>query len=159
MAEKQELENKVVTTKELCNIIDISPQRLSSLTKANIIPKKDRGQFELGKALRGYINHIREQAAGREGLDLTRERAREAKAKADKMEIELEEKEGNLARIDDMQAMLEDVFTNVKTRIMGIPTAIRNGDDPERVCRTVLEDLADGATVENVRKRSEKRKQ
>lgn len=147
-------DDQYINTRDLCELLQISRSRLSQLTKNNTIPKEGRGQFHLGRAVRGYIDHMREQAAGRSGLDLSEERAREARAKADKLELELEEQAGNLVRVDDMQEVLEQVFANIKAHLTGIPSAIKTGnEDPGEIVKRVLEDLANGATVENVKKR------
>ncbi|MDH3636852.1 MAG: hypothetical protein OES09_00105 [Gammaproteobacteria bacterium] len=73
-----------------------------------------------------YCAHIRAIAAGRGAdygeLDLTAERARLAKEQADRAEMENAIRRGEQVNVEAVQDLWTVVLTNVKARLLGIPT-------------------------------------
>jgi hypothetical protein len=57
-------------------------------------------------------------------LDLTQERARLAKAQADKTELQLEVENGNLLPVDEVESVWSDVTTAIRAKLLSLPTRI-----------------------------------
>jgi phage terminase Nu1 subunit (DNA packaging protein) len=119
------LENKQVTPKtinaaDLAKILDLSEVSIHELVKKNIIPKEGRGKFIPHKCIVYYIRHLREQAAGRGGTDLTDERSRLARAQAERVEMENEVTRGNLISIEDVRKENEYTDMAIRNKLLGI---------------------------------------
>jgi len=115
---------KTINASDLAKILDISEVSVHELVKKNIIQKEGRGQFIPHKCIVYYIRHLREQAAGRGGTELTDERARLAKAQAERVEMENEVTKGNLIKIEDAQKEISSAVIACRARILSIPTTI-----------------------------------
>jgi len=57
-------------------------------------------------------------------LDLTAERARLAKAQADKTELEVAEKTGQLIPAEEIEAMWCDISSSIKAKMIGLPVKV-----------------------------------
>lgn len=106
-----------------------------------------RGVLDLSKGLEksiiDYCAHLREKAAGRSGggeYDLTEERARLAHHQANIAALDEKIKEKHLIPVDVVVARWQDILTNVRARLLSIPTqlAATCADEP----RTVVEKKA-----------------
>jgi hypothetical protein len=84
---------------------------------------------------------------------LAESRARREAAEAALAEIELAEKRGELVLARDVESRLVNVFAHSKTKLLGVPARVRQGDPSltdtqieliESMIRDALEELADG---------------
>lgn len=74
-----------------------------------------------------YIRRLREMAAGRGGqgaLDLTEERARLAAAQADKHELELRVRRGELVEVGELETSLVRLASIVMERLRAVPVGV-----------------------------------
>jgi hypothetical protein len=46
----------------IAKLLDLSERRIQQLGREGVIPKPERGQYDLVGAVRGYVNYLREQA-------------------------------------------------------------------------------------------------
>lgn len=100
-------------------MVGISQPTVSDLISRGVI----RDQDSVGAWLLDYCGHLREVAAGRAGsgdLDLVAERARLARAQAEKIEMQNAEKRGELAPA----YLLEQVLAKAGAKVAGILDAI-----------------------------------
>ena len=77
-------------------------------------------------------------------LDLTHERARLAKAQADRQELAGARERGELVAIGDVAAIVGDEYSTVRARILGLPTKaapLLAGEQSLTACREVLDKL------------------
>jgi phage terminase Nu1 subunit (DNA packaging protein) len=102
-----------VTT--LAKLFEVSERRVQQLAKEAIIPKPERGQYDLANSIRAYIRYLRTRLEGRQlgvddnSPDLRAERKRLLKAQADKLEMEQQELRRELLPHTLVQELLEDL--------------------------------------------------
>jgi phage terminase Nu1 subunit (DNA packaging protein) len=93
-------------------------------------------------------------AAGTPPPDLAESRARREAAEAALAEIELAEKRGELVLAKDVESKLVNVFAHCKTKLLAVPSRVRQRDPAltgpqveliEAAIREALDDLAGGA--------------
>lgn len=114
----------MATIVQVAQALDLSTKMVNDLIARGTITKKPRGQYDLEEAVKEYVRHIREVAAGRlraGDLDLAEERARLAKEQADAKEMENSIARGDLVMIDDVADQFGKQLTAVRTRLLAIP--------------------------------------
>lgn len=110
----------------ICKLLDLTPQRVAQLVNMGVIPKKERGRYELVPVVRGYIHYLRERAVKGDvsnGDDYSAHRARLTKAKADMAEMEREQMANRLIPADDVEKAWSDVVSNMRAKMLAIPTS------------------------------------
>lgn len=82
----------------IARLLDLSERRIQQLSREGVIPKAERGQYDLIGSVRGYVRYLRDQAlkAQAGAPDYALERARFIRARADLAEMEAEEKRRSL---------------------------------------------------------------
>lgn len=111
--------SNTITQEAFGDLVGISQQTVSELLMRGVIVQG----ASAGEWLKSYTSHLREMAAGRAAtgdLDLAGERARLAKAQADRVEMQNAVTRGELAPV----ALLEQVLTAAASKIAGIFDAI-----------------------------------
>ena len=110
----------------ICKLLDLTPQRIAQLVNEGVIPKKERGRYELVPVVRGYIHFLRNRAikgdAQSTGDDYSAHRARLTKAKADMAEMEREQMADRLIPAADVEKAWGDVVANMRAKMLSIPT-------------------------------------
>ena len=122
---------------------------------APIIPKAERGQYDLVGSVRGYVRYLRDQAlkAQAGAPDYAAERARFIRARADLAEMEAEEKRRSLIAAEQIEAAWIAVLALLRTRLLALPDRLAPqafeqstvGDTRNLIraaIREVLDDLA-----------------
>lgn len=114
------------TQKELAELFGISTRMVRNLINADVIHKEPNGRLDREKCITPYIEHLRKQAAGRiskDGkYDLIAERARLAKAQADKTELELKIKKGELMYVDVVEHGWKCLVHAARSKFLALPT-------------------------------------
>lgn len=113
-----DLDSKL-TQQQFAGLVGISQPAVADLLKRNVLTKGMSGRAWLQL----YCGHLREVAAGRLAagdLDLATERARYAKAQADKVELQNAVTRRELAPV----GLLEQVLSNAAGKITGVLDAI-----------------------------------
>lgn len=113
----------------IAKLLRLTERRVQQLSKEGIIPRAERGRYELAPAMQGYIGYLQERAApipSEDGApDLMKEKARKTKFEADIAEMEAAKMGGTLVAAEDMKAALDLVFTEVKSKLLNnAPTKI-----------------------------------
>ncbi len=116
----------MATNDEVANHLGISPTRVSQLKSAGILPEARRRANNLTACRRAYLEHLREIAAGRgskdgSGLDLVAERARLARAQAEKCERENAVAEGEFLERRSVHIMVTNTLAICRARLLAIP--------------------------------------
>ena len=134
---------------ELADLLDLSVQRVGTLTKTGILPKAPGGKgYEVRNAIRAYLAFLRSKSGS-----LTNERSRLTKAQADLMELKVKTRSGELLekRIEDQAAWqmyraTRDAFLNIGSRIGGLVAAEQDAAACSRIVdreiTTVIWDLS-----------------
>jgi len=134
--------------------LDLSTKMVNDLIARGTITKKPRGQYNIEEAVKEYVRHIREVAAGRlraGELDLAEERARLAKEQADAKEMENAVSRGDLVYIDDVAKQVEAQLNAVRTRLLAIPSKAAPlvvGATTTAETKSVIEDMVEEALNE-----------
>lgn len=105
-------------------LVGVSQQAISDLIARGVLTEGASAD----RWLKEYCGHMREVAAGRladGGLDLAAERARLAKAQADKVEMQNAERRGELAPVAMMELVLANVGVKVGRILDTIPAMVR----------------------------------
>jgi hypothetical protein len=110
----------------IAKLLDLSERRIQQLGREGVIPKPERGQYDLIGAVRGYVNYLREQAGRNAGgtADFGTERVRLIKAKADLAEMEAAALRGNLVAAEEVEQAWTAVLTLLKQRLIVLPDRI-----------------------------------
>lgn len=110
----------------ICKLLDLTPQRVAQLVNEGVIPRKERGRYELVPVVRGYIHYLRQRAlkgdAKATGDDYASHRARLTKARADMAEMEREQMGNRLIPVHDVERAWCDVVANMRAKMLAIPT-------------------------------------
>lgn len=110
----------MTTQIEIAQHLDLSTRQIRELQSAGVFTKG----ATLDEARLAYIRRLREQAAGRaatNGLDLISERARLAKMQADKLEIELAAKRGDLISLIEAIKGWSDLVNAFRQKMLTLP--------------------------------------
>lgn len=140
----------------IAKLLDLSERRVQQLSREGVIPKANRGQYDLIGSVRGYVQYLRDQAAKAQAgaPDYAAERARFIRARADLAEMEAEEKRRSLIAADEIEAAWIAVLALLRTRLLGLPDRLAPqvhdqstvGDTRTLIrsaIREVLDDLAE----------------
>ena len=140
----------------IAKLLDLSERRVQQLSREGVIPKAERGQYDLIGSVRGYVRYLRDQAlrAQAGAPDYAAERARFIRARADLAEMEAKEKRRSLISADQVEAAWIAVLALLRTRLLALPDRLAPqvfeqstvGDTPNLIraaIREVLDDLAE----------------
>jgi len=139
----------------IAKLLDLSERRVQQLSREGVIPKAERGQYDLIGSVRGYVRYLRDQALKSQAgaPDYMAERARFIRARADIAEMEAQEKRLSLIAADQIEAAWIAVLALLRTRLLGLPDRLAPqafeqstvGDTRNLIraaIREVLDDLA-----------------
>ncbi len=112
------------TVGAISKLLLISERRVYQLVNDGVIPKTQRGRFELESAVHGYIRFLQERSVGRPSgpEDYQVEKARLVKNQADKAEIEVQTLSGELVSSENVSKHWYQMVTDCKTRLLSIPS-------------------------------------
>ena len=107
----------------IAKLLDLSERRVQQLSREGVIPKAERGQYDLIGSVRGYVRYLRDQAlkAQAGAPDYAAERARFIRARADLAEMEAKEKRRSLIAADQVEAAWIAVLALLRTRLLALP--------------------------------------
>lgn len=107
----------------IARLLDLTERRVQQLGREGVIPRSERGRYDLVGAVRGYVRYLREQAArAHEGAaDFGAERARLVKAKADLAEMEAAQRRGDLLPADRVEDAWTAVLARLRSRLLVLP--------------------------------------
>ncbi len=113
--------------RQLGRLLGCSDRTVRDLRERGVIAAGSRpGRFPAAAAVRAIVAHFREVAAGRAadagGLDLLAERARLAAAQADRVELELRERRGELVNAAEVRTGFIGLVTTARNRLRGVPS-------------------------------------
>ncbi len=107
----------------IAKLFDITERRVQQLAKDGIIPKPDKGKYELIGSVRGYIKYLQERAYGKEitHADAHLEKTRLIKIQTDIAEIDLKKLKGKLVAIEDVEHEWSSLVTAFRSRLLSLP--------------------------------------
>lgn len=107
----------------IARLLDLSERRVQQLSREGVIPKAERGSYDLVGAVRGYVRYLRELVQKAQGgaADLPTERTRLVKAKADLAELEAHQRRGDLVPVADTALAWAAVTARLRARLIALP--------------------------------------
>jgi phage terminase Nu1 subunit (DNA packaging protein) len=107
----------------IVKLLDLSDRRVQQLNREGVIPKAERGQYDLMGSVRGCVRYVRDQALKAQARtpDYAAERARFIRARADLTKMEAEEKRGSLLAADQVETASISVLARIRTRLLALP--------------------------------------
>ncbi|MCK5748506.1 MAG: hypothetical protein KAH44_19980 [Oricola sp.] len=108
----------------VAKILNLSERRVQQLVKEDILPKPEKGKYDLIACVRAYIKYLQERAFGKDAApqDTHLERARLLKAQADKTELEVDTLRGNLMPVETIEADWLAMVMACRSRLLSIPS-------------------------------------
>jgi len=150
-----------MATQAYCaKLLGISERRFRELIDEGVIPRADKGEYDIEVVVPAYCANLRAVAAGRAGGEeqvvKSTEEARRTKLQADKIELEVNEMRGELVPASQIADALHSAVLIMKTRIGAVPAkvapmvaGVKSIPVVERVIRDNIEEaLAELAKVE-----------
>jgi phage terminase Nu1 subunit (DNA packaging protein) len=110
----------------ICKLLDLTPRRVQQLSKEGVIPKAERGRYELVPAVQGYIRYLRDRAVNSDtgGDTYLADRSRLMRINADMAELDLQVKRGELMPVADVTSGLDRAFTVFRARTLAVPSKL-----------------------------------
>jgi len=90
-------------------LLNLRRRRVQQLAQAGIIPKAERGRYNLGESIAGYVRYLQEQAESRAPSDLDQHRARLLDARHRKLKLDNDRRVAALIPTDEARIALEMV--------------------------------------------------
>jgi phage terminase Nu1 subunit (DNA packaging protein) len=108
----------------ISKLLDLTPRRVNQLAAEGVIPKADRGRYELVPVVRAYVRYLREKAVKGDvhGDDYSTHRVRLIKARADVLEMEKAQMENSLIPADDVKNAWNEVLSACRAKLLSLPT-------------------------------------
>jgi len=130
--------------KTIARLLDLSERRVQQLSREGVIPRSDRGRYELVGAVQGYIRYLRDRSLDVGVISIDVARQRKTAAEAEMAEIELARARADVVAIDDVQKQWDAILSGVRTRMLAVPTKVAPMVAVESDQSLVKEMIADG---------------
>lgn len=136
--------------KTIAKLLRLTERRVQQLAKEGVIPKAERGRYELAPAVQGYIGYLQERIAGNasqvDSIDYHKEKARKIKAEADMAEIEASKRRGEAIDAAEVKRAWQLILGEIRANLIGatptrIAQLIRGLEDETEVKRIVREEI------------------
>ena len=110
----------------IARLLDLTERRVQQLARDGVIPRSERGRYDLIGAVRGYVRYLRDQTLkdGAATADYGVERARLVRARADLAEMEAAQKRGELIPAREVVTAWTEVVALLRARLLVLPDKI-----------------------------------
>jgi phage terminase Nu1 subunit (DNA packaging protein) len=130
----------MVPVEAVAALFNLSARRIQQLAKEGVIPKAERGQYNLAGSVRGYIAFLQKSIDAAKAksaqpviVDLQRERARKTAAEAELAELEVAKARGEWVAVSEFRQALQNVLEKEMARLRALPIQLSwLGVDVER---------------------------
>lgn len=110
---------------QLATLVGVSDNRIRQLCNSGELERGEDGQFDLRKSVRAYCATLRDHTMGRGGPGLAAEREREARARADKLEMQNAAARRELIPAQDVELMWDKICRMVRARFLAMPARLQ----------------------------------
>lgn len=116
--------NNVVPIKTIARALELTERRVNQLVKDGVLPKTERGRYELIPVVQAYVKFLREKSVNSDvgADDYAAQRTRLTKAKADMAEMEKDQMASVLIPASDVGDAWEAMVSNMRARMLAIPS-------------------------------------
>ncbi len=105
----------------ISKLLMLSERRCQQLVGEGIIPKKERGQYDLVESVQGYVKFLRERAfGGVANTDMHSEKTRLVVAQANIAEMNDAEMRGDLVRVDEIRRAVFTAARGVRNSLQTV---------------------------------------
>lgn len=106
----------------IAKLLDLTPRRVNQLVNEGVIPRAERGRYELVPAVQGYIRYLKTKAINADvSTEDSEHKRRLLKARADIAEMEAERLSGDLVEAASVQKTWIDLMALVRARMLALP--------------------------------------
>jgi len=109
----------------ISKLLKLTERRVQQLTKDDIIPKGERGKYDLIGSVHGYIDFLKAKAGGDfTAEDVIKNKNKLMKAKAEIAEIERMKATGELIPKQEVKSTWLELINKVKQKLLSIPNKV-----------------------------------
>lgn len=109
--------------KTIAKLLMLTERRVQQLAKEGVIPRAERGRYELAPCVQAYIRFLQDRAAGNPGdggsVDYHVEKARKTKFEADIAEVEAAKRKGDAIDAVEVKRAWQLILGEVRANLMG----------------------------------------
>ena len=106
----------------ISKLLKLTERRVQQLAKDDIIPKAERGKYDLISSVHGYIDFLKAKAGGDfTAEDVIKNKNKLMKAKAEIAEIEKQRATGELIPKEEVKSTWLELVNKVKQKLLAIP--------------------------------------
>lgn len=127
----------------IAKLLDLSNRRVQQLSKEGIIPKTERGRYELVPAVRGYIRYLKERSINPGVVSFDEVRARKTAAEAEMAELELLQRKGDLIPMQQVVDTWLELIASCRSKMLSMPAKLAPVvavEDNPAVCKQIVEE-------------------
>lgn len=103
---------------DLAAILMITTRRINQLVDEEVLSREPEGDFNLPTAVAAYYEY---KYADKNETDYISEKARHEKTKRELAELELQKRRNEVHDAADVELLMTDMLTNLRTQLLGIP--------------------------------------
>lgn len=143
--------NPTYPAKTIAKLLMLTERRVQQLAKDGVVPKSERGRYELGPAVQGYIRYLQARAHGNTepagSADYHVEKARLTKAQADIAEMEAARRRGDAIDAAEVKRAWQLILGEVRANLLGntpqrIASRIVGVDSEVQMKRIIRDEIA-----------------
>ena len=109
----------------IAKLLKLSERRVQQLAKDNIIPKAERGKYDLVSSVHGYIDFLKAKAGGDfTAEEVLKNKNKLLKAKAEIAEIEKQKATGELIPKEEVKRTWLELVHKIKQKLLSIPNKV-----------------------------------
>ena len=109
----------------IAKLLKLSERRIQQLAKEEIIPKAERGKYDLVGSVQGYIDYLKAKVGGEfTAEEVLKNKNKLLKAKAELAEIEKMKATGELIPKEAVKRTWLELVQKVKQKLLSIPNKV-----------------------------------
>ena len=109
----------------IAKLLKLTERRVQQLAKDDIIPKAERGKYDLISSVHGYIDFLKAKAGGDfTAEDVIKNKNKLMKAKAEIAEIEKMKATGELIPKEEVKRTWLELVHKIKQKLLSIPNKV-----------------------------------
>ena len=112
---------KLYTAAVVAQWLNISDRRVRQLRQKGVLEEARPGLYNLKDCVHRYIEYLKKDGSAEEAVDYNAERAKLARAKREKEELELELKRREVLQAADVEKVMVEMLLRFRQKIRNIP--------------------------------------
>ena len=109
----------------IAKLLKLSERRIQQLAKEGVIPKAERGKYDLVNSVHGYIDYLKAKAGGEfTAEEVLKNKNKLLKAKAELAEIDKMKASGELIPKEEVKKSWLELVHKLKQKLLSIPNKV-----------------------------------